>query len=532
MDTIKKIFKYTLIAALLAWVMLLEILRSPVEIRADDETSSTSSTNSGQNLYDALRAIYGDTSSSSSSSTTTSSSCVTTEQLMKKMETEPIGPKVEEDDLDELYHEDYKVYEERIGGYTIYANVKNGGVTNRPVVIDVPKGVGANMKKDGSDISFVSKKVIEDEGAYVLDLFVGSDEDELANFSSQTFIRSKFRFRIQYKTGVNGIVGEGTISEEEEDSDINYEDLPEDMRPDNFRYEDVSVSENTAVSENAAPPADVSVHKDAELSSGFDNASGYYLNKLRTGETFYTSLPNGSITNEAVLIQPADGLEFSLYKNGEEYGAFTPGEYVQEVGSFALYVSKPSDPAFAQSYNFGNPAYRFRILGGDVSDLGIVTAPDGAKIRNVRYNGLDDDGSLYINDSTVHLTEDGYYELTFEDEAGSRETAFNLDTEQPVFSVDVQPNEAVITYYSDDVARCALYRGDQLISDPQIVNSVTEPGAYTLFVYDRAGNRSMSEFMVSYRINAAAVLAILAVIGIIAGVVVYLIRMRKRVKVI
>ncbi|MBQ4241538.1 MAG: hypothetical protein II732_01850, partial [Lachnospiraceae bacterium] len=213
MDKIKKILKHILIAVLLAWVLILEILRSPVEIRADGTSSTTSSTNTGQTLYDALRSIYGESGSSSSTSST-STSCVTVEQMMKKMETEPIGPEVADTELDELYHEDYKVYEERLGDYTIYANVKNGGMTNRPVVIDVPKGVGATMKKDGSDISFVSKEVIEGEGAYVLDLFVGSDEDDFANFSDQTFLRAKFRFRIQYNTGVNGVVGESTLGKE------------------------------------------------------------------------------------------------------------------------------------------------------------------------------------------------------------------------------------------------------------------------------------------------------------------------------
>lgn len=530
MDKIRKILKHILIAVLLAWVLILEILRSPVEIRADGTSSTTSSTNSGQTLYDALRSIYGESGSSSSTSST-STSCVTVEQMMKKMETEPIGPEVADTELDELYHEDYKVYEERLGDYTIYANVKNGGMTNRPVVIDVPKGVGATMKKDGSDISFVSKEVIEGEGAYVLDLFVGSDEDEFANFSDQTFLRAKFRFRIQYDTGVNGVVGESTLGKESEDEEIDYGDLPEDMRPDDYEYEDMSVDSEESVSQDQVP-ADETVHAGAELSSGYDVATGYYLNTLRTGETFYTSLPNGSITNEAVLVQEAPGLELKAYRNGQEYEGFVPGEYIQEVGSYAIYASKPADPDYIQSYKFGSPAFRFRILNDKVSDIGVVTAPDGATIRNVRFNGIDDDGSLFLNDRTVHLIQDGYYEFTFDDAAGTREVTVTLDTEDPIFTVEVQPNEAAITYFSDDVARCVLYKGDELVSDPEIVTSVTEAGRYRLYVYDGAGNRSMSEFTVRYRINAAAVIAILAVLGIIAGVVVYLIRMKTKVKVV
>ena len=535
MDRIKKIIKYSVIILLMAWILILETLTSAVEIRADETSSTTSSTNSGQTLYDALRAIYGDSrSSSSTSSSSSSSSAMTTEQLMKRMETTPIGPTVEDTELDELYHADYKVYEERLGDvYTIYANVKNGGVTNRPVVIDVPKGVGATMKKDGSDVPFVTKQVIENEGAYVLQLFVGADEDTLATFSDQTFLRAKFRFRIQYKTGVGGIVGEGDIEELEANTvSGNYEDLPEDMRPDDFVYED-SLPEDDTLSENEIPeePEDTTP-VNAELSSRYDSATGYYRNTLRNGDSFYTSVPNGAISNEAVLVQETEGLTFTAYRNGQAYEDFKPGEYIQTTGSYDIYVGKADDAAYNEAYKLGQPAFRVRIVSEPVSDLRIITAPEASAIRNVRHNGLDLGEEVFVDDDTIYLNNDGEYELTIEDEAGSREIYFTLDTEQPLVSVSVQPNEATVTYLSNDTVRAVLYKGDEVVSDPQLVQSVTTPGKYTLYVYDAAGNSSKSEFTVRYRINAAAVIAILGVIAIIAGVVIYLIRMKKKVKVV
>ena len=133
MDTAKKILKFCGAIALTAWMLLLLTVAPAMEIRADENSTSTSSSSSGQTLYDALKAIYGDSGSSSSTSgssstnsSTSSSSSLTTDQLMKRMETEVIGPTVQDASLSELYHEDYKVYEERLGDdYTIYANVKN-----------------------------------------------------------------------------------------------------------------------------------------------------------------------------------------------------------------------------------------------------------------------------------------------------------------------------------------------------------------------------------------------------------------------
>lgn len=544
MDTAKKILKFCGAMALTAWMLLLLTVAPAMEIRADENSTSTSSSSSGQTLYDALKAIYGDSGSSSSTSgssstnsSTSSSSSLTTDQLMKRMETEVIGPTVQDASLSELYHEDYKVYEERLGdGYTIYANVKNGGVTNRPVVIDVPRGVGVSMKKDGSDISFASKQVIETEGTYVLDLYVKGDEDSLTPFSGQEFLRAKFRFRIQYKKGVSGIVGESDMdaeeapAEEPTEEEQDYEELPEDMRPDDYVFEEPEETEEESTEE--APEAKPLTKVNSELDSRYDESTGYYINTLRTGDSFYTSLPNGSITNEAVLVQEAEGLTYTAYRNGEIYESFTPGDYVKETGSFAVYVTKENDAAFVNEYKNGNPAFRFRIVQDSVCDIGIVTAPQGTVIRSVRYNGLDADSSVFINESTVHVDKDGDYEIVVEDEAGIREVSFTVDKTQPVFGVSTKPNEATVVYYSDDVYRCVLYRGNELVSDPDIVQTVTKAGKYKLYVYDRAGNVATSDFTVHYRINAAAVIAIISVIAVIAGVAVYLIRIRKKVKVV
>ena len=541
MERFRKLLKYTAILLLSAWILFLSVFGNSVVIRADEATTSSSS-GTGQSLYDALKAIYGDSSSkssSSSSSTTSSSSVVTIEQMMKKMETTPIGPSVEESSLDELYHEDYKVYEERLGeSYTIYTNVKNGGVTNRPVVIDVPAGVGTSLKKDGADVSFTSKQLLEDEGSYVLSLFIGANEDDVKNFASQTYLRAKFRFRIQYSKGVAGVVGEGAeeeeISEEAVPGEAEY--LPEDMLPDDFVYdesetEEPSGTEQPETVENAAPV--VEAPAEAELKSEYDTDTGYYRNVLRTGDYFFTNVPNGSITNEGVLIQEAEGISLSAYLDGNAYEGFTPGEYIQVPGSFAIYAQKEGDSAFSAEYGNGLPAFRFRIVNGPVSDLRIITAPDGSSIRNVRLNGLDlDHEEVFLNRDTIYLSEDGEYELTLDDEAGSREVYFTLDTIQPIVSVGVEPNLATIQYLNSDASRAELYKGDEMVSDQALLQTVTTPGKYTLYVYDEAGNYSRSDFTVNYRINAAAVVAIIAVIAIIAGVVIYLLRMKKKVKVV
>ena len=119
-----------------------------------------------------------------------------------------------------------------------------------------------------------------------------------------------------------------------------------------------------------------------------------------------------------------------------------------------------------------------------------------------------------------------------DDEAGSREFTLIYDGTQPFFTVSTEPNKATITYLSSDISRCVLYRNNEVVEDTGVIKEVTQPGKYTIYVYDTAGNRTQSQFMVHYRINAAAVIAIFGILALIAGVAVYIIRIRKNVKVV
>ena len=202
MKTMKKIIKRTgrigkvTRAVLIKTALVIPVLTTLVfglpkgiPVHASESGGSSDSQSAGQSLYDALRSIYGDSSrtagssSSSAGSGTTPSSgsnantnqnsgmIITTDDLMKSIDTEAKGPQVSEITLGELYHEDYRVYEETLNeDYTIFTNVRNGTITNRPVMIDIPKGVGYSMKKNGEDFSYEPEDLIEEEGSYVLSL--------------------------------------------------------------------------------------------------------------------------------------------------------------------------------------------------------------------------------------------------------------------------------------------------------------------------------------------------------------------------
>ncbi|MCR5626183.1 MAG: hypothetical protein K6F99_02585 [Lachnospiraceae bacterium] len=538
---LKKLGLHMLCLFLFAHIMALFITGNNI-VYADSDSSSSSS-DAGKSLYEVLTNIYGSSSSSSSSTSSTSTSCVTVEQLMNGMETEAIGPTIEEIGLSESYHENYKIFEEQLNeDCSVFTNLANGSVTNRPVVVDVPDGVDATLKKDGNRVDFESRTPITEQGSYVLTIYVLGEDEEDKPFSEQVIQRGKYRFRIQYETGIEGyeaIDNNGYFADETEEGLLDgeampEEELPEEMMPDDFSYEEVSENE---VSEPEEPEETTTTIAKANetflavngMSGEYDSQSGFYKNTLLTGDYFYSNVPNGMLTNDAVMLQLADNLTSTVYKDGEVFEGYESGNYIQEAGSYTVYITSDSTE-FQNAYGAKSPLFRFRIFSGPVSDAGSFGAPEGMTFTSVRFNGMDRPESI-IRDDVLRLYEDGVYEVTMSSGNGSFEVNIALDTLPPLFNVQVEPNVANITYLTNDVVRCTLYKGDKLISDPDIVNVVEGSGNYTLTAYDNANNTSTMTFKVRYRVNVAAVFAILFVLALIAGAVIYLIRIRKKVAV-
>lgn len=533
---------------------LIIALRQTIPAYASESSESSDSQSAGQSLYDALRAIYGNsgTSTTGSSSSATSSSgsntnqnnVITTDDLMKSIDTEAKGPEVNEVSLGELYHEEYSVYEETLNDiYTIYTTVRNGTITNRPVMIDIPEGVGFYMKKDGADYDYDPDDLIEEEGSYVLFLYVMDSVDDIniLPFSEQTVSRAKFRFRIQYSQGVHGVLAtDGTEEEEEiplaaeeapeEDAEIPEEtDLPEDMLPDDYVYDESAFfPDEEVISDNSAGEREE--FNNPLFTTAYDDGSGFYTVTLLSGESFYTNVPNGMLTNEAVSFQNDGNLNLTLYRNGEPVEDFDPSDFVRQAGNYSLVISSDS-PDFQNAYGGSSPVYRFRIFSAPVNDAQILYAPEGAAFTRVRMDGVEMERGGSIRDDVVYLEEDGEYELSFTDMAGSHEVRFVLDTFAPVVTVAEEPNLATIGYYGN-VSRCELYRGKELVSDTEVVEEVTRSGRYTLYAYDEAGNVTDMDFQVQYRINVWAVISIIALLAIIGGITFYVLRIRKKVKVV
>ena len=452
------------------------------------------------------------------------------------LESDPVGPVVNTVSLSESYHDNYKIYEERFSDlYAIYTNIANGSISNRPAIFDVPGGVSVRMTRDGRAVGFTNKAQIKEEGTYVVQFYVPEDGSEGLPAWQQTIERGRFVFRIQYTAGLDG-----TPLTVEEPSELqSFADLvqgeEEVLLPgDSGTTETTETAQEPETAAEEEPAQDVVTENPVVSAAGglattYDTSSGYYSINLLTGDSFSSNIPDGMITNNAVLFLPGDNMRFELYRNGEAV-EYQGGEYISESGDYIL-IPVIDNLDYESYYRANKPMLRFRILTGSVSDLGVYNAPQINEITAVRHGDTDVTEKAMITERSASLPEDGRWEIDLNGEAGSTTVVINRDTVPPVFNVTTEPNTARIEYVSDDIADAVLMRGNQEISRGQLPTVITDVGRYKLTVYDLAGNETTKDFSVMYRINVFAILAILMVIALVGALLIFLRRVKTNVRV-
>ncbi len=451
------------------------------------------------------------------------------------LESDPVGPIVNTVSLSESYHDNYKIYEERFSDlYAIYTNIANGSISNRPAIFDVPGGVSVRMTRDGRSVGFTNKAQIKEEGTYVVQFYVPQDGSETLPAWQQTIERGRFVFRIQYTAGLDG-----TPLEVEEPSELqSFADLVqgegEVLLPGDSATSEIEQNTQTDATAQEEPLKEASdantvMSAAGGLSTTYDTSSGYYNISLLTGDSFSSSIPNGMVTNNAVLFLPGENMRFELYRDGEAV-EYEGGEYISGGGDYILIPVK-DDLEYESYYRANKPMFRFRILTGAVSDLGVFSAPEINEITAVRHGEEDVTDKALITDRTASLSGDGRWEIDLAGEAGLTTVTVSRDTVPPQVRVTSEPNTARIEYISDDIAGAVLMRGNQEISRDQLPTVVTDVGRYQLTVYDIAGNETEKEFNVTYRVNVFAVLAIVMVIALGAALVIFMRRVKTNVRV-
>ena len=442
------------------------------------------------------------------------------------LESDPVGPTVNSISLSETYHEDYKIYEEKFGDiYTIYSNISNGTIVNHYVMFDFPRGVMARMTRDGVSCDLANKTKIEAEGTYNIQFFYAKEGYENVPGWQQEIDSARFAFRIQYTAGLDGEPLEwDDQSELESFADlVNEGDYPAKDQP------EAETEEANQIMPAPEAEPDAAAADDVRLSSTYDMTSGYYKYTLKTGDVFYSSVPDGMITNDAVIFQAEDDIQMNLYKDGVQV-EYSAGDFINDPGSYTL-IPVMDKVEYENYYRGNRPMLHFRIVTGPTSDLSVVSAPDGMIIEAVRLDYEDITDTAMASYKVVYLSEDGNYEVDMRDDSGRNTVSIIRDTQAPKITVATAPNQADIAYQSADIDNVIISRGETVVSEGNMVSRITEAGRYHILVKDKAGNTTEKDFVVKYRINIAAILAILAVVALGIAFFLYMKKVKTSVRV-
>lgn len=494
------------------------------------------------------------------------------------------GPVVEDVRITETYHEDYRLYEEGLGEKAFfYSNIANGTWTDKPVRFEIPEQISVSASRDGAPYPFERGQAFAERGSYLLTLVVA--ENESLPFSAQKLFEGSFRFRIQEKPAA-APAGSGDSGEERQLAEIarslnpDYENtaggsgkvssggaetrgsaesvagagsgaaagyapvsgegdaLEQELRnsgaleiKDGIMSDDGTINEDRLSALISSETAGKKPESGKE-STTYDPETGFYKHTLRSGDSFLSDIPDGGLTNQPVMIAENETLSFTLRRNGVPVEHFSPGEYIEQPGSYQLYPESES-VKFKMAYEKQRPVFSFRILDAEaVSDLGFINLPEHHKVRLLRHDGKDVDDSLLLNEGrSIYLKNDGIYQLQLEGPAGSSSVQLKLDRIAPRFRVHLSANLAQIEYLSEDTALVQLYRGGRLVKEDSLIQEVNGAGSYRILVKDVAGNSSEYSFVIRYQVNTAAVIAILLCLALVGAAVFFFRNINKNVKV-
>ncbi len=438
----------------------------------------------------------------------------------------------------------YGIYEEIFANQIVfYSNVANGSITNKPVMLDLPKTVKVSMEKDGENLDYTYGKEISVPGRYVLTFKVNGAD--LMGGSQGNIYYSLFRF---------WIVQEASNTDNSSGNSGNYENSTVSPTPDVSETSEIpdnsDMLENPDTSENPDNPENTDASDNQDNPDDTDNPSGETGEEIFVGEIeipyatgsarllrqyaastrihvvtergveFFTNIPAGMYTTNGVEFTFLDSVTSKLIKDGVEV-QYRAGTKIQEKGEYTLQIFDGGTE---------NPAsFSFTIIGSAVNSMIRYSVPEGCKIESGSFNGID----IRTPENNIELGAEGKYAFRIACGNYTFDEAFTLDNVPPEFLLigvdengEAHNGKVTIELVSEDIDYFEVVLNGEMLTKKSV--EITEPGEYTITVYDKAGNTGVRTFELFYRMDVMAVITvILLVAALIAGVVFFIMTRRK-----
>lgn len=246
---------------------------------------------------------------------------------------------------------------------------------------------------------------------------------------------------------------------------------------------------------------------------GFDIQTQQYVHYVgSTGNIkYYSSLPEGIITNGAISFDMSSRSQYVLYREGEvQEGADVYN--ILEEGSYIL-----------ESFDSGNSnitRFPFTIITTKTNELLQFTLPEGFRFVRIIVNEQavnPPDGKIF------HMESDGYYTFEFacEEIGKSYVTKIEKDTVAPILEITgLEGNVArgPVSYHklTEEVTEIEIKKDGQAISAPYN-QTLADYGEYVVNIKDQAGNSTEYKFSIQMYFTMTSMIVFLLLIMIAAG---------------
>lgn len=290
------------------------------------------------------------------------------------------------------------------------------------------------------------------------------------------------------------------------DTDIEYEGVVSDYS--GYSYSSGGTElENVSLSENAF----------------YDSDKRLYGYTLESGDKIYSNIMDGMIVNDKVKISFDEDKEVDLiiYRDGKKLK--DPDlSYIEDIGEYVV-EAKNDDGQVYQIMSF-------TIVGSVTGKIYNYTVPEGFAVQKIMY----EDEEVLVSGRDVDMTQDGHYVIEYI--CSRTEVTYTLevdiDHEPPVLKLKEVKNGVAdgpvdISDLEEDAAAKITLDGKNY----SYRKTLTRSGEYRIVVKDKAGNQSIYEFEILIYFNMSSIAFFGLLLLIIAGVIIYLMIQRKRLKI-
>jgi len=300
------------------------------------------------------------------------------------------------------------------------------------------------------------------------------------------------------------------------------------------------------------------------LTQTYDASRSLFVQRLNSGHSFTSNIPNGLVTNGPVVLEFSENIEFTILRDDKPTDYYRARTSVTEPGSYRVLVRVvetvaqetdiiPSEITLEDIVNMQDITlaelldttqdtvvhegeFRFRIVAGMTNSLVFYNPPPGYRITELIYEDIP---VTNFSPRFIRLTADGTYRVTVAGAEG-----------EPVFTTEIMRFTMLPVIFLEGVAdgasttRPVTFRVESRgpgIADvdvrldnarvPPRGGHLTAPGLYRITATDYAGNSSTVSFRILYSVNVSGWTVIALTILILGGLTGTMVYFRRNMRV-